>query len=178
EMAKHGSVLAGQRGAAVRSLSAALAAQDGPFPSASLDLDGDTWMHPEDLSSALGASRRNDVRAGRTLVGPHRDDLIVRHREKDQDAARASTGEQKALLIGITLAHAALVAADTGRRPILLLDEVAAHLDEGRRAALFALLDGLGAQVWMTGTDAALFRAIPGDATYIDMADGAPVIRG
>ena len=177
EMGKHGSLLAGARAATVRSLQAALAGQTGPFPSATLSLEGYEPLDPEDLSSAIGASRPEDFRAGRTLVGPHRDDLIVRHTEKDQLAERASTGEQKALLTGLVLAHAVLVAAETGQRPILLLDEALAHLDEGRRAALFMLLSELGAQVWMTGTDSALFRAIPGAATYIEMQGGVPIVR-
>ena len=177
EMARHGTVLAEQRAETVRALMEALTGQEGPFPHARLSLTGERWSAPDELAAALRASRRHDLRAGRTLVGPHRHDLKVAHAEKDQPAALASTGEQKALLIGIMLAHARLVMDQTGRRPILLLDEVAAHLDEARRAALFALLDALGAQVWMTGTDAALFRAIPGRATYINMVEGAPVVR-
>ncbi|MBZ6377314.1 DNA replication/repair protein RecF [Pacificimonas flava] len=178
EMGKYGSRLSGARAATIRSLQAALAAQVSPFPRAAVELDGFQPLDPEDLSSAIGASRPEDVRAGRTLVGPHRDDLLVRHVEKDQPAERASTGEQKALLTGLVLAHARLVAEETGRRPILLLDEALAHLDEGRRAALFTLLQDLGSQVWMTGTDEALFRAISGDATYMEMVDGMPVVRG
>lgn len=177
EMATHGSVLATGRMATVRAMATVLDAQDGPFPRAHLDLAGDAFPTPGDLSSALAASRRDDVRAGRTLVGPHRGDLLVTHMDKAQPAALGSTGEQKALLLGITLAHAALVARETERRPILLLDEVAAHLDEGRRAALFDLLATLGAQVWMTGTDASLFRAISGPATYMEMVDGMPLVR-
>ncbi|MGB3721625.1 MAG: DNA replication/repair protein RecF [Pacificimonas sp.] len=178
QMAEFGALVSGARAMAVRSLSGALVAQDGPFPSARIAMDGDVWSEADALVAALSSSRPRDIRAGRTLVGPHRDDLIVVHAEKGQPAARASTGEQKALLLGIVLAHARLVAEETGRRPVLLLDEVAAHLDEGRRAALFGLLHGLGSQVWMTGTDASLFRAIPEGGTYIDMVDGAPVLRG
>ena len=177
EMGKHGSLLAGARAATVRSLQAALGHQEGPFPRADVELSGYIPLDPEDLSSAIGASRPEDLRAGRTLVGPHRDDLLVRHAEKDQPAGRASTGEQKALLLGLVLAHARLVTEETGQRPILLLDEVAAHLDEGRRAALFGLLEQLGAQVWMTGTDSALFRAIPGGATYMEMQGGVPAVK-
>jgi|TARA_R100000501_G_scaffold13151_3_gene24027 DNA replication and repair protein RecF len=177
QMAEFGAMVSNARSNAVAALGAALATQEGPFPSAGIALDGESWSSSADLVAALAASRRNDVRAGRTLIGPHRDDLDVVHLEKGQAAARASTGEQKALLLGIIIAHAGLVAEQTGRRPILLLDEVAAHLDEDRRAALFGLLDALGPQVWMTGTDSALFRAIPGDATYIEMVDGVPVVR-
>lgn len=172
EMGKYGSLVSGARAQAVRSLQAALAAQQGPFPRAEIELDGYVALDPEDLSSAIGASRPEDFRAGRTLVGPHRDDLIVRHAEKDQPAERASTGEQKALLTGLVFAHARLVAEETGRRPILLLDEALAHLDESRRAELIALLAGLGGQVWMTGTDARLFDSLPADAAHFETGEG------
>ena len=91
------------------------------------------------------------------MLGPHRVDLVVTHAGKGEPAARGSTGEQKALLIALILAHAGLVANRTGQPPLLLLDEVAAHLDARRRAALFERLNDTGAQVWMTGTDAAVF---------------------
>src|SRR5205814_10111393 len=114
----------------------------------------------------LAQGRRRDAAAGRTLAGPHRTDLAAVHLGKDQPAALCSTGEQKALLLGIVLAHAELVADRTGRSPILLLDEVAAHLDPPRRAALFDRLDGLG-QVWMTGAEEALFAAIGPEKVHI-----------
>ena len=104
-------------------------------------------------------NRSRDAAAGRTTEGPHRQDLAVTHRAKQMPAARSSTGEQKALLLGLVLAHADLVADRRGEPPILLLDEVAAHLDPKRRAALFARLEGRG-QVWMTATEAALFDGI------------------
>jgi DNA replication and repair protein RecF len=96
-------------------------------------------------------------------------DLVVRYREKEIAASNASTGEQKALLIGLVLAHAALVAAMTGTAPVILLDEVVAHLDPDRRAALFAALGGLGSQVWMTGADPAAFADITSRADVIDV---------
>lgn len=176
EMGRHGSLLSGARAATIEALTAALARQTGPFPRAEVRLQGMPPLSEEEMTAAIGACRRDDFRAGRTLVGPHRDDLLVRHVEKAQPADRASTGEQKALLTGLVLAHSELVAAETGRLPILLLDEALAHLDEGRRAALFGLLQRLGGQVWMTGTDAALFRAIPGPATYMEIKDGVPVV--
>jgi DNA replication and repair protein RecF len=111
------------------------------------------------LADQLARSRMRDSAAGRALIGPHRSDLMVTHLGKQQPAASCSTGEQKALLLGITLAHAELVAAKNGRRPILLLDEIAAHLDRNRRAALFARLENGGGQVWITGTDPELFAA-------------------
>jgi DNA replication and repair protein RecF len=110
--------------------------------------------------------------AGRTLDGPHRSDLLVRHREKDMEAERCSTGEQKALLIGLVLAHARLTGDMTGYAPILLLDEIAAHLDEGRRAALFDLVDGLGGQSFMTGTDRSMFSALSDRAQFLTVSHG------
>ena len=106
------------------------------------------------------ATRGLDRAAGRTLLGPHRVDFEVRYAQKDMPAALGSTGEQKALLIGLILAQARLVARMTGIAPFLLLDEIAAHLDPDRRAALFAALDGLGTQCFMTGTDPMLFEAL------------------
>ncbi|HWH18301.1 MAG TPA: AAA family ATPase, partial [Allosphingosinicella sp.] len=104
-------------------------------------------------------------------AGPHRTDMLVTHVGKGQPAERCSTGEQKALLLAIVLAHADLVAERSGRRPILLLDEVAAHLDPHRRAALFGRLAAAGGQVWMTGTELALFEEI-GGACYLYVENG------
>ena len=148
------------------------AVPDGPFARAALTLEG--W-HPGDdgaagLSATLAAGRRRDAAAGRALTGPHRSDLAVVHIAKDQPAALTSTGEQKALLLGMLLAHAELVAERSGRAPVLLLDEVAAHLDPLRRAALFDRLAGRG-QVWMTGTEPALFDAIGSAATRLHIGD-------
>jgi len=162
-MAEHGAALAEARQATVDALSSRLAgAPEGPFARAAIALEGG---EVPDLAAALAADRARDAAAGRTLVGPHRTDLAVTHVGKSQPAALCSTGEQKALLIGIILAHADLVADATARRPILLLDEVAAHLDPVRRGALFERLAGKG-QVWMTGTEPALFEGI-GAATRI-----------
>jgi DNA replication and repair protein RecF len=157
QMAEHGQQLSDARARTVDALDAAMAesaAED--FPSAALVLDG--W-YGGDLAAALRDSRARDAAAGRTTIGPHRQDLVVLHRAKHMPAARSSTGEQKALLVGLVLAHAELVAARRGTPAILLLDEVAAHLDPGRRAALFDRLQGRG-QVWMTATEAALFDGI------------------
>jgi DNA replication and repair protein RecF len=118
--------------------------------------------------------RGRDAAAGRTLSGPHRMDLVVHHRAKAMPAALSSTGEQKALLIGIILGHAQLVRSLTGHAPILLLDEVAAHLDEGRRAALFDLIETLDCQAFMTGTDAAMFEALGHAARCSRSAKGTP----
>lgn len=167
-MADHGAPLAEARLRTVATLDAALAESADPaFPAAALKLEG--W-DGGDLALQLRQSRGRDAAAGRTTVGPHRHDLAVVHAAKRQPAALGSTGEQKALLIGIILAHAALVAERRGAPPVLLLDEVAAHLDPARRAALFARLEGRG-QVWMTATEGALFDGIA-EATRYDLGDG------
>ncbi|HEV2044065.1 MAG TPA: DNA replication and repair protein RecF, partial [Sphingomicrobium sp.] len=170
-MAEHGAVLGDARARTVAALSEAIAGQSGDdFPRAALALDG--W-DGADLAFALKVSRGRDAAAGRALVGPHRQDLAVTHVVKSQPAARGSTGEQKALLLGLVLAHAALVAARRGQPPILLLDEVAAHLDPARREALFDRLSGRG-QVWMTATEDALFASIPNRAaTRFHVESGA-----
>ena len=170
-MGEHGTAVAESRGALVDALAARIAAEpDSVFARAALSLTG--WEN-DDLPKALAASRTKDTAAGRTLVGPHRQDLVVTHLAKNRPAAQSSTGEQKALLLGIILAHADLVAEQREQRPILLLDEVAAHLDPSRRAALFERLDSGGGQVWLTGTEAALFIETPASASHYIIANGA-----
>jgi DNA replication and repair protein RecF len=167
-MAEHGAAIAEARAASVAALGERLAAApEGPFARALIALDGGAL-------SDLAAARARDAAAGRTLAGPHRTDLLVTHAGKDQPASLSSTGEQKALLIGLILAHADLVATRTGRRPILLLDEIAAHLDPARRAALFDRLSEAGGQVWMTGTEPALFEGIASEASHFAIVDGRP----
>ena len=175
---------AAARAETVRRLAAALAtnrAPDAAFPSAEIALEG--WMetlvltHPavevEDRYRAvLRENRARDAAAGRTLDGPHLTDLAVVYAPKGIAARDASTGEQKALLIGLVLAHAGLVAEMTGMAPIVLLDEVVAHLDPGRRAALYAALDRLGAQVWMTGADPAAFVELAARAQVFEVTPG------
>ncbi|TIV48331.1 MAG: DNA replication and repair protein RecF, partial [Mesorhizobium sp.] len=107
------------------------------------------------------------------LDGPHRSDLVVRHRPKSMPAELCSTGEQKALLVGIVLSHARLTGEMSGLTPILLLDEIAAHLDSGRRAALFSILEELNCQAFMTGTDAALFSSLAGRAQFLTVDHGS-----
>ncbi|WP_265569513.1 DNA replication/repair protein RecF [Sphingomicrobium nitratireducens] len=166
-MAEHGEALHAARERTVASLSEAVAgAPVGNFPKAGLVLTG---YDGGDLRQQLRTSRTRDGQAGRTLVGPHRQDLEVSHLEKNQPASLSSTGEQKALLLGLVLAHGELVETRRGMAPILLLDEVAAHLDPGRREALYERLEGRG-QVWMTGTEAALFDGVEG--TRFHVADG------
>ncbi len=159
--------LGGQLGALPESLFARpalkLAGPDGDAASA--------WEHDQ-LREVFAQSRRRDAAAGRALAGPHRVDLAVTHAEQGQAAARCSTGEQKALLLSIILAHGDLIAEKRAQRPILLLDEIAAHLDPQRRAALFARLADGGGQVWMTGTELPLFDAVPLGHARWTMADG------
>jgi DNA replication and repair protein RecF len=170
-MVEHGIALAASRQALVDELGARIADEAaGPFARAGLTLEG--WSGG-DFARDLREGRVRDTAAGRTLTGPHRQDLIVTHIDKRQAAARCSTGEQKALLIGIVLAHADLVAHAVGRAPILLLDEVAAHLDPVRRAALFERIAGAGYQAWLTGTEAVLFDAVPRPATMLKVEGGS-----
>ena len=158
-MAEHGAALHETRQRTVAALVDAIAGSpDGNFPKAGLALTG---YDGGDLAQQLRASRSRDGKAGRTLIGPHRQDLEVTHLEKNQPAILSSTGEQKALLLGLVLAHGELVAERRGLAPILLLDEVAAHLDPGRREALYRRLEGRG-QVWMTGTEPSLFDGVTG----------------
>jgi DNA replication and repair protein RecF len=170
-MAEHGQAVAAARQRTVEALDAALASvpQDD-FASAGLAVEG--WA-AGDLALQLRENRARDAAAGRAIAGPHRQDFAVTHRQKQIAAASGSTGEQKALLLGIVLAHAELVAERRGEPPILLLDEVAAHLDPKRRAALFGRLEGRG-QVWMTATEAALFDGI-GSATRFRIEPGNAV---
>lgn len=164
-MAEHGAAIVDARRHSVAALTARLeTAPEGPFARAALALEGGE----EALAPALAAGRLRDAAAGRTLAGPHRTDLLVTHVAKQQPAERCSTGEQKALLLAIILAHADLVAERAGRRPILLLDEVAAHLDPRRRAALFARLEAGGGQVWVTGTERSLFEGAGGSWWHVE----------
>jgi DNA replication and repair protein RecF len=137
-------------------------------------LDNMAALDAEDrLRAELAASRSRDAESGTTSCGPHRSDLAVRHLDLDLPAAEGSTGQQKAVLVSIALAHARLVALSSGRPPLLLLDEIAAHLDAERRVALFDEVVALGAQSWMTGTDAELFTPLRGRAQILRVADGS-----
>ncbi len=152
-----------------------------PFPAAEIALegrlehllDGHAASAVEALYAAdLAGDRPRDAAAGRTLSGPHLSDLRVRHAPKQMAAETCSTGEQKALLIGLILAQARLAARLSGETPLVLLDEIAAHLDATRREALFAVLDDLGCQALMTGTDAAVFAPLGARAQHLAAADG------
>ncbi len=182
ETAELAVAVAGLRAETVRRLDAVLASRrDSAFPPAEIALDG--WMerlipaHPaveieERYRAVLRDNRARDAAAGRTLDGPHLTDLTVIYAQKGIAAAEASTGEQKAILIGLVLAYARLIAAMTGFAPVLLLDEVVAHLDPARRAALHAELAPLGAQVWMTGADPALFAEVAESASMFEIDCG------
>ncbi len=171
QLGEHGEAIAGARARTVIALARRIAAEpEAPFARASLAIEG--WLPTgQPLAEELRRGRARDTAAGRTLSGPHRQDLAVTHAAKGQPAARASTGEQKALLLGLVLAHADLVAERRGQRPILLMDEVAAHLDPVRRAALFDRLAQSGGQIWLTGTERALFDGI-GAGTWLAVKNG------
>lgn len=180
QMAVHGAAIDAARIDLVDALGAALALlPDAPFARPLLALadpqggDKDKMRWTEDrLRTAFERGRGVDMRAGRALSGPHRSDLIVTHAAKNQPADRCSTGEQKALLLSIVLAHGDLVAGRRGMRPILLMDELAAHLDPIRRAALYDRLASTGGQVWMTGTEMALFDDAPAPVTRFHVREG------
>ena len=188
ETAQLAVAVAALRSETVTRLQASLAARGSTsaFPTAQIALDG--WMEnalatetalaiEERYREVLRANRARDAAAGRTLDGPHLTDLMVVYAPKRMPAKDASTGEQKALLIGLVLAHAGLVADMTAITPLLLLEEVIAHLDPGRRAALFDELARLGAQVWMTGADPAAFAAIDRSAEIFSVEAGQ-IARG
>lgn len=178
QMAEAGQEITANRRAAIARIAAA-ADPASAFPTADLALTGPEGAEePADLAAALAEGRRRDMAAGRTLVGPHRADLSARFAAKGLPADQCSTGEQKALLISLILANARALAQDLSRAPILLLDEVAAHLDETRRAALYDEICALGAQALMTGTEPGLFDALgPRGALYSvqDLGQGSHI---
>jgi DNA replication and repair protein RecF len=186
-MARHGTAVAAARLDAVTRLDAACRQGLGPFPAARLGVAGEVegWlaegMEPsraEDrFRAALSRARARDEAAGAATTGPHRSDLVVRHAAKDMPAGQCSTGEQKAVLVSIVLAQARLHRQLRGWAPLLLLDEVVAHLDEIRRAALFDELGAIGAQSWMTGTDDLLFAGFEDRAQFFRVADAAVTPR-
>ncbi len=185
QMARWGSLMATARQRTLEALQLEIDGRDdGPFPQAQLELSGE-WetlaaeglQAPEieaRLAPALARSRDRDAAAGRSLTGAHRGDLLVTHREKGRPAAECSTGEQKALILNLVLAQAArLSRAESEPNPILLLDEVAAHLDRFRRASLFDEITALGLQAFLTGTDEALFLDLKGRALGVSVDGGA-----
>jgi DNA replication and repair protein RecF len=185
QLAEAGAAMAVARAETLAALQAEIDGRgERPFPRAALQLTGE-WEQlaarggatpaeiQDRLARALAAARDRDAAAGRALTGPHRGDLAVVHREKDRPAAECSTGEQKALILNLVLAQAArLSRAESAPNPILLLDEVAAHLDRLRRAALFDEIEALGLQAFLTGTDEALFNDLHGRAQGVAVDAG------
>lgn len=179
QLAEHGAAMDAARQHMLTALSAELAAlPDAPFARPLLtlvDSEGEVRSAPHEievLKSLFASRRRIDAAAGRATAGPHRDDLSAVHAATGRAAARCSTGEQKAMLLSLVLAHSDCVARLRGQRPALLLDEVAAHLDPLRRGALYERLAGQGGQAWLTGTEAALFDDMPGPVTRFHIAGG------
>ncbi|MEJ0068580.1 MAG: DNA replication/repair protein RecF [Pseudomonadota bacterium] len=179
-MARQAVATAAARRALRDQLAEAVARGIGPFPAADLALAGELEQAlggepalavEERFRATLAAQRVLDAETGTTTRGVHRTDLQVRHRAKDAPAARCSTGEQKALLIALQLANARLLHATTGAAPVLLLDEIAAHLDEARRTALFDELLALSGQAWLTGTDPVLFAPLGASAEWVSVAE-------
>lgn len=180
-MAEQGVAVAAGRRDTVQRLDRTCAQAEGPFPRARLALVGtvEGWLEEmpalaaeAKFTAALAANRPGDGQAGGAAIGPHRSDLAVSLGEKGMAAEFASTGEQKALLIAILLAHATLQRAMRGEPPLLLLDEIAAHLDASRRAALFDSLVRLDSQAWLTGTDASMFAPLRRHAQFLSVQDG------
>lgn len=182
QMAEHGIAIAAARREGVARLTQSMSEATSAFPSAELALDGEiesslankSAVEAEDnFARALAASRGRDAEAGRTLHGPHASDLVAVHTVKRRRAEECSTGEQKALLVSIVLAAARMERrVSGGHTPVLLLDEIAAHLDAVRRAALFDEIAALGAQAWMTGTDMSLFAGLGERAQHFTVSAG------
>ena len=178
QMAEAAEAIIRNRAEAVRKLLAAQENAETAFPSASLEITHAEGELPEtalDLTGCWSETRRRDLAAGRTLVGPHRADLNAVYRDKEVPARDCSTGEQKALLVSLILANARGLASEIAMPPLLLLDEVAAHLDVNRRAALYDEICALGAQAWMTGTGAELFEALGDRAQYLEVQESAGI---
>lgn len=184
EMSAHGAAIAAARVETLHRLQDAIDARpDGAFPKAALALEGMLESKfeqgaksadvEEEFAALLRDVRARDAGAGRALDGPHRSDLLARHAAKNMPADQCSTGEQKALLLGLTLAQARALAEDPGAGPsLILIDEAAAHLDSVRRAALFDELLANPGQAWLTGTDQSLFEAFGPRAQLFEVRDG------
>jgi len=186
-MAADGVAVAAARREALARLQILLAEAPGRFPRPGLTLVGrlEDWLEDQPavevesrFAALLEQSRRRDGAAGGTAHGRHRSDLAVHHLDKDQPAEMCSTGEQKALLISVILANARAEGQRRGAAPILLLDEIAAHLDQTRRAALFDEILALGGQAWLSGTDRNLFDGLSGQAQYVAVDNGNAVLEG
>ena len=181
EMAEHGVAIAAARVEVAERLGHACKKASGPFSGADIHVEGaiEEWLAEgpalaaEDrFKEALASHRAADTETGGTAVGPHKSDLIVKHRTKGLPASQCSTGEQKALLIAVLLANARLQASERGVTPLLLLDEAVAHLDADRRSVLFSEILELGAQAWFSGTEEGLFAEFGASAQFVSIADG------
>jgi len=170
-MAEAGAAIHAGRLAALESIAQAQAAARTAFPAATLELQCEMPSEEGALRAALADNRMRDLQAGRTLIGPHRADLFGVYAAKGVPARDCSTGEQKALLVSLILANARALATDFGAPPLLLLDEVAAHLDADRQAALYDEICALGAQAWMTGTGAEMFAALGDRAQVLEVTE-------
>ncbi|MCC7260073.1 MAG: DNA replication/repair protein RecF [Alphaproteobacteria bacterium] len=186
KMAESGIAIAAARLEMEDRLNQTLRMAESAFPRAEVSIAGDAEQILPEMSAVeaeewlqnrLEKARSEDMYTGRTSIGPHRSDMRVKHNEKKQPAEQCSTGEQKALMLSLVLADARAKKAWNGQTPILLLDEMVAHLDAGRRAALFEEILALGAQAWMTGTDPLLFSSLKGQAQFVRVED-AQVISG
>lgn len=183
QMAEHGALIMANRLTSLHRLAAAQEGAETAFPSAELSLkasdDADLPISEGDLLAAFRDGRPRDLAAGRTLIGPHRADLGAIYKKKGVPADQCSTGEQKALLISLILANGRALSEDFGAAPIFLLDEVAAHLDAGRRAALYDEICALEAQAFMTGTGPELFAELGSRAASFEVSEdlGASQVR-
>jgi DNA replication and repair protein RecF len=185
-MARHGIAMAAGRKDTAERLSAIGSEALAPFPGATIEIEGvERWLDDEPalaaenrLRAALEASRRIDAETGGAAEGPHKSDLVVRHGTTGRMAGTCSTGEQKALLIAIVLAGARAQAAARRALPLVLLDEIAAHLDRRHRAGLFDLVSAMGAQAWYTGTERSVFQPLAGQAQFltVDKAVVTPAV--
>ena len=187
KMAEAGTVMARARLAALSALQGEI--NDRPasaFPKADLALSGylegllieDEGAAQTRFAARLKDTRRKDGAAGRALTGPHRTELEARHREKDQVAADCSTGEQKALLLGLALAHGAALARERGAAPVMIFDEACAHLDVDRREGLASAIAAMGCQAWLTGVEKSLFTAFGDGVQYVSVEAGRAVREG
>lgn len=181
-MSRHGVAVAARRREAVSALGRFAVDGRDPFPSLEVGMSGDVeaWLASgpalaaeDQMRQQLAEARYSDSASGNTSIGPHRSDFIVRDARSGMAAAQCSTGEQKAMLITLILAAARMLAFQTGRKPLVLLDEITAHLDDRRRAALFEMLVDLGCQSWMTGTDPILFSPLGARAQHFSVRDAS-----
>ncbi len=178
QMAQNGLLIQSNRSATLKKISSAQENSTTTFPIAELSLskaNGDLTTDEDEFVKALSENRHLDIMAGRTLIGPHRSDMEATYKEKGISAKDSSTGEQKAMLISIVLANARALKLELGHPPVILLDEISAHLDIDRRGALYEEINALGAQAWMTGTDRNLFSEFGCKAKYFHVIESSGI---